>query len=224
MTVTRVRTRTWVGQGVQRVEDERLLKGEGQYVGDLRRDGMLHAAILRSPVAHGVLKEINTQKAKAMPGVRAIITAADIAKALGKVPRIPLRQDAVASVVPFLQPVIAQDKVRYVGEPIAVVVADSRAQAEDAMDAIALDIEQLPAVVDTEASAVRLFDAEASNCALLLAGVRGDVEAAFANAPYQRRERFRVHRHTAVPLETRGVLAEWQGSELTVWGATKAPF
>src|SRR5207244_1841118 len=169
MTVTRVRTRTWVGQAVQRVEDERLLKGEGQYVGDLRREGMLHAALLRSPVAHGVLKEINTQKAKAMPGVRAIITAADIAKALGKVPRIPLRQDAVASVVPFLQPVIAQDKVRYVGEPIAVVVADSRMQAEDAMDAIALDIEQLPAVVDTEDTPVRLFDAEASNCALLLA-------------------------------------------------------
>src|SRR5438105_4848389 len=223
MTVTRVRTRTWVGQAVQRVEDERLLKGEGQYVGDLRRDGMLHAAILRSPVAHGVLKKINIEKAN-LPGVRAIITAADIAKALGKVPRIPLRQDAVASVVPFLQPVIAQDKVRYVGEPIAVVVADSRMQAEDAMDAMTLDIEQLPAVVDTEDTPVRLFDAEANNCALLLAGVRGDVEAAFANAPYQRRERFRVHRHTAVPLETRGVLAEWTGERLTVWGATKAPF
>src|SRR5204862_6918825 len=96
--------------------------------------------------------------------------------------------------------------------------------AEDAMDAIALDIEQLPAVVDTEASAVRLFDAEDSNCALLLAGVRGDVESAFQNAPYRRKERFRVHRHTAVPMETRGVLAEWQGKNLTVWGATKAPF
>src|SRR6059058_4272861 len=115
MTVTRVRTRTWVGQAVQRVEDERLLRGEGQYVDDLRREGMLHAAILRSPVAHGVLKRMDLGKAKAMPGVRAIITAADVAKGLGKVPRIPLRQDAVASVVPFLQPVIAHEKVRYVG-------------------------------------------------------------------------------------------------------------
>src|SRR5437764_2865597 len=146
MTVTRVRTRTWVGQAVQRVEDERLLRGEGQYIGDLRREGMLHAAILRSPVAHGVLKGLDIGKAKAMAGVRAIITAADVAKALGKVPRIPLRQDAVASVVPFLQPVIAQDRARYVGEPIAVVVADSRMQAEDAMDAIARDIEPMPAV------------------------------------------------------------------------------
>ena len=75
MTVTRVRTRTWVGQAVQRVEDERLLKGEGQYVGDLRREGMLHAAILRSPMAHGLLKGVDAERARTMPGVRAIITA-----------------------------------------------------------------------------------------------------------------------------------------------------
>jgi aerobic carbon-monoxide dehydrogenase large subunit len=229
MTVTRVRARTWVGQAVPRVEDERLLKGEGRYIDDLRREGMLHAAILRSPVPHGRLKGIGLEKARAMTGVRAIITAADIRNALGRVPAIPMRQDAVASIVPFLQPVIAQDKVRYVGEPIAVVVADSRAHAEDAMDAITLDIEALPPVTDCDAAqsgAVRLFEGEQGNCALLLAGVRGDAGAAFEKAPYRRRERFRVHRHTAVPLETRGVLAEWDpaGKKLTFWGATKAPF
>jgi carbon-monoxide dehydrogenase large subunit len=214
---------------VQRVEDERLLKGEGQYVADLRREGMLHAVVLRSPVAHGALKRIDAAPARAMAGVRAVITAADIERALGRLPKIPLRQDAVESVVPFLQPVIAKDKVRYVGEPIAVIVADTRAQAEDALDAITLDIDALPAIADADAAdkaSSRLFDEQAANCALVLAGVRGDVEAAFANAPHRRRARFAVHRHTAVPMETRGVLAEWDaaGKRVTVWGATKAPF
>jgi len=224
MTVTRVKTRTWVGQAVQRVEDERLLKGEGRYVADLAREGMLHAAILRSPVAHGVLKKTDLETARGMSGVHAIITSADVERALGWLPKIPMRQDAVDTVVPFFQPVIAKDKVRYVGEPIALVVAETRAQAEDAAEAVALDIEALPAVVDADESAVRLFEGQTGNCALLLAGVKGDVASAFANAPYRRRERFRVHRHTAVPMETRGVLAEWKGKNLTIWGATKAPF
>ena len=229
MTTTRVKTRTWVGQAVQRVEDERLLKGEGQYIADLRREGMLHAVVLRSPVAHGVIKSITTEAARAMPGVRVVITAADIERALGRLPKIPLRQDAVDSVVPFLQPVIAKDKVRYVGEPVALIVADTHAHAEDALEAIALDIEALPAIAssdEAERAAVRLFDDQPRNCALVLTGVRGDVEAAFADAPYRRRERFSVHRHTAVPLETRGSLAEWdrEKKRLTVWGATKAPF
>src|SRR5919201_2242733 len=229
MTVTRVRTRTWVGQAVQRVEDERLLKGQGQYIADLRREGMLHAVVLRSPVAHGMLSAIDYQKAKAMAGVRAILTAADVERAFGRLPKIPMRQDAVDSVIPFMQPVMAKNKVRYVGEPIAVIVADTRAQAEDAMEAIALDIEALPTVANTdeaERGTVRLFDDQPANCALVITGVRGDIESAFANAPYRRRERFTVHRHTAVPMETRGSLAEWdrEKKRLTVWGATKAPF
>src|SRR5438034_8570998 len=148
MTVTRTRTRTWVGQAVQRVEDERLLKGEGQYVADLAREGMLHAVIVRSTVPHGRLNGIQVEKA--MPGVRAIITAADVERALGRLPKIPMRQDAVDTVVPFFQPVIAKDKVRYVGEPVAVVVAETRAQAEDAVDAVTLDIEALPVVADAD--------------------------------------------------------------------------
>jgi len=228
MTITRTRARTWVGQAVQRVEDERLLKGEGQYVADLARDGMLHAAMVRSPIPHGFLKEVDFTNASRMPGVHAVITAADIERTLGRLPKIPMRQDAVDTVVPFFQPVIAKDKVRYVGEPVAVVVADTAAQAQDAADAVALDIEPLPVVADADAAEgpVRLFESESTNCALLLAGVKGDVEAAFANAPYTRKERFKVHRHTAVPMETRGSMAQWDGSgkQLTVWGATKAPF
>jgi len=209
MTVTRTRARTWVGQAVQRVEDERLLKGEGQYVADLTREGMLHAAIVRSSVPHGRLRAIDFSKAKTMAGVHAILTAADIERSLGRLPKIPMRQDAVDTVVPFFQPVIAKDKVRYVGEPVAVVVADTAAHARDAADTVALDIEALPVVADADAAegAVRLFEKESTNCALLLAGVKGDVEAAFAGAPYRRKERFKVHRHTAAPMETRGVLA-----------------
>jgi aerobic carbon-monoxide dehydrogenase large subunit len=224
VTVTRTRGRTWVGQAVQRVEDERLLKGQGQYIADLSLDGMLHAVIVRSTVPHGRLQKINLDDANAMPGVRAVITAPDIERALGRLPKIPMRQDAVESVVPFFQPVIAKDKVRYVGEPVAVVVADTCQQAQDAADSVVLDIEALPVVADADGAerAVHLFDS--GNCALVLAGVKGDIEAAFASAPYRRKERFRVHRHTAVPMETRGVLAEWQGRNLTVWGATKAPF
>ena len=226
MTVTRTRARTWVGQAVQRVEDERLLRGEGEYVADLVREGMLHAAIVRSPLSHGRLGAIDFSKAKAMAGVRAVITAADVERSLGRLPKIPMRQDAVDTVVPFFQPVIATDKVRYVGEPVAVVVADTAAHAQDAADAVALEIEALPVVADADAAegAVRLFENESTNCALLLAGVKGDVEAAFAAAPYRRKERFKVHRHTAAPLETRGSMAEWEGKNLTVWGATKAPF
>jgi len=228
MTVTRTRARTWVGQAVQRVEDERLLKGEGRYVADLAREGMLHAAIVRSPVPHGFLKEVSSTNASRMPGVRAVITAADVERSLGRLPKIPMRQDAVDTVVPFFQPVIAKDKVRYVGEPLAVVVADTAAHAQDAADAVALDIDVLPVVAHADAAegAVRLFQNESTNCALLLAGVKGDVEAAFAGAPYRRKERFKVHRHTAAPIETRGSMAEWDGSgkQLTVWGATKAPF
>src|SRR4030095_2828352 len=101
---------------------------------------------------------------------------------------------------------------------------ETQAQAEDGADAVALDIEALPVVTDADAAEgeVHLFDS--GNCALVLPGVKGDVESVFANAPYRRKERFRVHRHTAAPMETRGSMAEWEGRHLTVWGATKAPF
>ncbi len=112
---------------------------------------------------------------------------------------------------------IAHGKVRYVGEPIAVVVADSAALAEDALEAIAVDIEPLPAVADRDAARsdkVLLFEAAGSNLTITLTAVNGDADAAFARAPYTRRERFKVQRFTAVPMEPRGLLAEWDaGSE-----------
>jgi carbon-monoxide dehydrogenase large subunit len=224
------RARSPIGAAAERLEDLRLLRGEGCYVDDLDRAGLLHAAVLRSPLAHGVIRGIDASAALARAGVRAVITAQDVQGALGgRLPRIPLRQDPLPQLAPFEQPVIAEGRVRYVGEPLALVVADDAGRAEDALDAIEIDLEPLPAVADRAAAAggaVRLFEQAGDNCALTLAAARGDADAAFARAPYTRRERFRVHRHTALPMETRGLLAQWDGGcgRLTVWGAVKVPF
>src|SRR2546423_6950704 len=106
-------TNRYIGSAVERVEDFRFLRGRGEFVGDLRREGMLHAAILRSPVAHGRIRNLDAAAARAIPGARAVITAAEI----GAVPRIPLRLLPLPGTERFLQPVIATDRVRYVGEP-----------------------------------------------------------------------------------------------------------
>src|ERR671930_628957 len=129
-----------IGKPVERFEDLRLLRGRGSYLYDEHVEGMLHAAILRSSVAHGRIRALATERAQAMPGVRAIFSARDVAKD-GPVPTIPLRLAPLPQLVPYEQPVIASREVNYVGEPIAVVLADTVAQAEDALDAIELDIE-----------------------------------------------------------------------------------
>ncbi|MGH8733749.1 MAG: xanthine dehydrogenase family protein molybdopterin-binding subunit, partial [Burkholderiales bacterium] len=141
---------TLVGSPVERIEDFRFLRGRGEFIDDLARSDLLHAVILRSPVAHGRIRAIDTHPALARPGVHAVITASDIGK---EIPVILLRLDVSPAFKPFEQPVIAHGKVRYVGEPLVVVLADSAAAAEDALDAIALDIEALPAVVDSVAAA-----------------------------------------------------------------------
>jgi carbon-monoxide dehydrogenase large subunit len=215
----------YIGSPVERVEDLRFLRGRGEYVGDLARDGLLHAAILRSPVAHGHIRALDVQPALALAGVHAVITAAEI----GTVPKIPLRLQTSPATEPFRQPVIATDRLRYVGEPIALVLADSAALAEDGVDAIALDIEELPPVADRHISGrheILLFEAAGSNLAMRFTALRGDADAAFREADYTRRERFASQRHTALPLEPRGLLAEWdaQAGRLTVSGAAKVPF
>jgi carbon-monoxide dehydrogenase large subunit len=214
-----------IGQPVDRAEDRRFLTGAGKFVGDLTREGMLHAVVLRSSVAHGRIRRIDTAAARARPGVHAVITAADIGD---NIPVIPLRLANLPEFKPYLQPVIARDKVRYVGEPLAVVVAQTQALAEDALEAIDVQIEPLPAVADRHASASDqslLFEG-CGNRAVRYAVAFGDADKAFAKAEYRRRESFRCHRLTAVPLETRGLIAEWDAaaSRLTLFGATKVLF
>lgn len=212
-----------VGHGVERMEDARFLSGSGLFVDDVARDGMLHAAILRSPIAHARIASIDSSEALAMPGVHAIITAADLG---GDVPLIPLRLAPLPAFEPFRQPVIAVDKVRYVGEPIAVVVADSRAIAEDALEAIDVQFVALSAVTGQQAVADPLFDIAADNVSVRYTAGFGDADAAFASADHVRTERFSVQRHTALPMETRGLLAEWDAARarLVVTGATKVTF
>src|SRR5262249_8612457 len=131
-------TNAFIGSAIERVEDFRLLRGRGQFVDDLARENPLHAVILRGSVAHGRIRSHDPAPARARPGVPPVTPAADTGAAI---PPIPLRQASSPAFKPFEQPVIAHDKVRYVGEPVAVVLAASAAAAEDALDAITLAIE-----------------------------------------------------------------------------------
>jgi carbon-monoxide dehydrogenase large subunit len=220
-------TNLFVGSPVERLEDLRFVRGRGQYVDDVTTEGVLHASILRSSVAHGRIRSIDVKAALALPGVHAVITAADMGD---KVPLIPMRLQPLPGFQPFEQPVIADKKVRYVGEPVAVVVADSAALAEDAAGLIELDIEPLPPVHNREGAAedkILLFDAPGTNTSMVFEARRGsDVDAVFKNAPYVRRESFSTGRHTALPMEPRGVHAVWdaQTGRMTVFGASKVPF
>jgi aerobic carbon-monoxide dehydrogenase large subunit len=214
-----------VGQPLPRREDARLLSGRGRYVDDVHLDGMLHAALFRSSRAHGRVRSIDVAAASAVPGVTGVFTHADFGAALKPIrPRIA----AMPGFEHFLQLPLATDKVRYVGEPLAVVVAATPYIAEDAASLISADIEDLPPVLTWEQAgdrSVLIHDGAGTNTSSTEVG-RGDADAAFKAAYYVRRERFTVHRHTAVPLEARGLVAAWDGAEtrMTVFGITKVPF
>jgi aerobic carbon-monoxide dehydrogenase large subunit len=215
-----------VGSPIERLEDLRFVRGRGQYVDDLARKDMLHAAILRSSVAHGRLRSIDVAAARSLAGVHCVITAKDIGN---RVPRVPMRLQPLPDFEPFGQPVIAEDKVRYVGEALAVVLANTPGLAEDALGLIEVEIDPLPAVADRRAAeegAALLFEDQGSNLAIKFHAVRGDAAAAFENAPYRRRESFRTQRHMALPMEPRGLLAEWDAARgrLTVSGGAKVLF
>jgi carbon-monoxide dehydrogenase large subunit len=216
----------FVGQPIERLEDFRFVRGRGQYVDDLARNDMLHAAFLRSAVAHGRIRTIDVSQAKKVPGVHAVITAADLGDAI---PLVPMRLQPMPEFEAFGQPVMARDKVRYVGEALAMVLADSAGVAEDALSAIEVDIEPLPAVANWQSAAKNetlLFENKDSNVTMKFRAVLGDAAAAFKDAPYTRRESFSTQRHTALPMEPRGLLAEWDAASgrLTLSGAAKVLF
>jgi len=217
---------SFIGAPIERVEDLRLLRGKGTFIDDVERDGMAHAVILRSNVAHGILRNVNTSAARQMPGVLAVLTARDIGTPM---PTIPLRHMTIPDVVrPYEQPVIAATKVRYVGEPLAVVLAETHEEAEDALENIQVEIDMLPAVISCRAfqpPPAILFEATGTNCAITYYAKRGSGQTDFPDC-YVRRERFTTNRHTAAPMELRGLLAEWDdgNGRLTVNGAAKVPF
>jgi aerobic carbon-monoxide dehydrogenase large subunit len=212
-----------IGARVRRVEDERFLRGEGRYVADLRIPFMAEALVVRSPHAHARISKIDTQAALAA-GACAVVTAADLPPEL---PPIPCRIPTHGDMTPFLQPVLASKVARYVGEPVAVVVASSRAAAEDAAERITIDWEPLPVVADA-AAALRSDGPRihaAGNIASHWTFDLGNVDGALASSAARVNETFSIQRHSAMPLETRGLLANCDRSRglLEVFGPTKVP-
>ena len=213
----------YIGSSVKRREDVPLLRGVGKYVGDIRRPGMVHAAILRSTRAHARLVAIDATAALALPGVVGVLTAAD----MPGLKTIPMRTGIMEGLKRSQQTPIATDRVRYVGDPVAVVVAQDRYVAEDALELVEVVYEDLPAVTDARAAmaadAPRLHDEVPGNVPADFEVDVGDVKRAFAECDLIVEETFETQRHAAVPLETRGLVAEYDEVRdvLTMWGPTK---
>ena len=218
---------TYSGQSVKRVEDHRLLTGQSTYVDDIKLPGMLHVLVLRSPHAHATIKSIDTTAATSLTGVVSVVTAPDLAEA---VPNVPTRDNIDADVLkPPEHPVLAAGKVCYVGQPVAIVVAEDLYLARDAMELIQVDYEPLPSVVDPlgamAADAPIVHQALGTNLVLQTVNAGGDLDKAFALADHIVRQRFQVQRIAPAPMEPRGVMADYQsqGDLLTVWDSTQHP-
>ena len=216
---------TYIGAPITRQEDVRFLTGRATFVDDIKLPQMLHAAMLRSPQAHARITAIDTSRALAMPGVAAVYTFQDMARYART---IPIRLYPLPGLERFLQYPLARDKVRHVGEAVAVVVATSRYLAEDALEAVDVNYEPLPVLIDVQAALrdeVILHEEHGTNVATRYTVAIGDTSAAFERAEYTRQATFAVHRHTGNPLETRGLVAHYDAGrgELQVWGPTKVP-
>src|SRR5215467_3861274 len=213
-----------IGESHPRLGGDRLAMGAGRFVADVRVPGMLHAAVLRSPHAHARIVSLDAKRALELPGVRAVLTAADVPAAA----IIPNRVGAPPGTERYLQPAIAREVVRYVGEPVALVVADDRYVAEDSLTLIDVVYQPLPvcaSVGDALApGAPRLFPATESNNVAVISMRVGDADRALARAAVRIRERFTYPRQTAAALETRGLVAvppDPRGGELHLLGSTK---
>src|SRR5437660_1624654 len=218
-------TRT-VGVRIPRNEDPRLLQGRGCFVDDIQPAGVLHAAVLRSPHAHARIVAIDATRARALPGVALVLTAAD----LGELDQpTPLLIPNPALTHPRTPRPLAADEVRYVGEPVALVISDSRYLAEDALEAIEVTWQPLPVVASLDAARAEgapLVHADVpGNRAARLAQRVGDPDAVLAGAARVFRETLWIERSCGSPIETRGVVAEWdaRAGALRVWDATQAP-
>lgn len=218
-------TQTYIGAPVRRGEDVRFLTGKATFIDDVKLPGMLHAAVLRSPHAHARIKAVDVSEALKLTGVVSVLTFADLPTGVRPV---PLRMYALEGLDRFLQYPLARGKVAYVGEPVALVAAVDRYVAEDGTDAIHVEYEPLEVVADVETALrgkVILHEEQGTNVAGRHDIRLGDVEGAFREADYTRKEVLRVHRHTGNPMETRGLAASYDAgrNEVTVWGPTKVP-
>ncbi len=217
-----------LGRSVPRVEDPALIRGAGRFVDDIAMPGMLHAAFVRSPHAHAVIRSIDKSLALEVPGVHAVLTLDDLKPYLTST-RLVVAMPSPSYRLDLHRPVLSDTEVVHVGEPIAVVLADSRYIAEDATSMVEIDFDLLPAVVDCVAaleadSPTAHLDA-GSNLAAELVIEYGDIDAAFANASHRFHERLSVHRGGSHSMECRGVVVSYDAFEdlLTVWASTQMP-
>lgn len=216
---------TMIGARIKRLEDPRHLRGQASFVDDIKLPGILQAAIVRSPYAHARIRRIDLKAARAMPGVVDAFTLTD---GWANPPTIPVLV-GVPSLLPCPQYPMARDRARYVGEPVAVIVAETRGQAEDAMEVAVVDYEPLPAVADCNVAmakgATLLHDTVPGNMAARWTQGVGDVASAFKGADRVIREQFRMQRYTGVPMETRGTLATTEpvSGDLTIWTSGQWP-
>jgi carbon-monoxide dehydrogenase large subunit len=218
----------FVGQSVKRKEDARLVTGHGRYVDDVTVPGLLHCAFLRSDLARARITHLDVAAARALDGVHAVLTAADLKQQLkgDMVPTMLADGDRGAGAP--LRP-LADGDVRFVGDPIALVVADTRYVAEDAVDLIDVEYEPLPAVVDFEAAADdtdNIVHPElGSNVAATMAVPNPELDSILESAAHVVTETFWQHRATPTPMETRGIVASWDrfGQRLQVWMSSQNP-
>ncbi|MGH2443013.1 MAG: aerobic carbon-monoxide dehydrogenase large subunit [Chloroflexota bacterium] len=218
-------TTRWFGQPVRRNEDARLLTGSGTFVDDVAPPGALHAAILRSPIAHGSITRIDSRAARELEGVYAVWTWEDLGDVWRPSPMVVPHE---ALLHPRTQYPLARDRVNYVGEAVALVVARDRYIAEDACDLMEIDYQPLPAIVDLRqaaTAAMLVHDDVPGNLAATLIQQVGDPDAAFASAAHVFSETLYLERSAGQPMETRAVVAQWDATEqvLTVWDTTQAP-
>jgi carbon-monoxide dehydrogenase large subunit len=213
-----------IGARLPRKEDPRMLRGAGRFADDFSVRGQVWARVVRSPVAHGLVRRVDTSEARSCPGVVGAVTAADLPAGLAIPVRLAVQDIDLSS---FLQPVLAADVVRYVGEPVAVVLAEDPYAAEDAAELVDLDIDEAPPVLDALTAAgpgaPQLFGA--GNVAADFTLGFGDVDAAFGRAATVVETEIEIGRHTAVPLEPRALLADVDpaAGTLSIYGMTKVP-
>ena len=218
---------TYVGQPVRRFEDHRLLTGQGSFVDDMKLPGLLHTVVLRSLHAHATIRSIDVSGANRLPGVVAVITAADIQDLDVHMPTRSSIDDV--ELTPPRHPVLASDKVCYVGQAVALIIAEDPYTAADALEQVLVDYEVLPAVTDPyqamEEGAAVIHSDLGSNVSLRTVSEGGDLDAAFAQADHVVRQTYQVQRLAPAPMEPRGLIADYDSGEdlLTVWDSTQHP-
>jgi carbon-monoxide dehydrogenase large subunit/6-hydroxypseudooxynicotine dehydrogenase subunit gamma len=210
----------WIGRSVERLEDPPLVTGRGRYAADISFPHQLHMRIVRSNHAHGKIVAVDTCAAKALPGVVAVWTAADIPE----VPPVDFREGRIEKLEPYRQPVLATDRVRYVGDPVAAVFAEDAYVAEDAADLVTMEIDELPVLLDAEAEPGEFSPGRNTEATIVRQGY-GDVDAALRGAHAVVELELAVGRHSGVPIETRGAIGRYDASRdmLELHGAAKVP-